>query len=99
DHEYPTAIELVLTATANGQAATVTRRVDYQATAVTAASQPAGAPLTVGSSSGAAPFTSNQSTGGRVTISAPLTVTIGGVPHTFVRWLEGGAGRQQADGD
>ena len=91
DHEYPTAIELVLTATANGQSATVTRRVDYQATALTGASQPAGAPLTVGSSSGAAPFTSNQSTGGRVTISAPLTATIGGVPHTFVRWLEGGA--------
>jgi glucose/arabinose dehydrogenase len=91
DHEYPTSIELVLTATANGQSASVTRRVDYQSTAVTAASQPAGAPLSVGTTSGAAPVTSQQSTGGRITLSAPTTATIGGVPHTFVSWSDGGA--------
>jgi glucose/arabinose dehydrogenase len=92
DHEYPTSIEVLLTATAtNGQSATVTRRVDYQATAITAASQPAGASLSVGGTTGTAPFTSNQSTGGRITLSAPATATIGGVPHTFVSWSDGGA--------
>jgi glucose/arabinose dehydrogenase/PKD repeat protein len=91
DHSYPTSIELVLTATSGDESVSVTRRIDYRATAITAASQPAGAPLAVGSATGTAPFTSSQSTGGRVTLSAPTTATIGGVPHTFVRWLHGGA--------
>jgi glucose/arabinose dehydrogenase len=91
DHEYLSAIELVLTATYGGQSASVTRRIDYQATNLTVASQPAGARLAVGSTTGVAPFTVPQSTGGRVTLSAPLTATLGGVPHTFVGWSDGGA--------
>jgi glucose/arabinose dehydrogenase len=91
DHSYPTAIDLVLTATAGGESVSVTRRIDYQATVVTAASQPAGAPLAVGAATGTAPFTSSQSTGGRVTLSAPANATIGGVAHHFVRWQDGGA--------
>jgi glucose/arabinose dehydrogenase len=91
DHSYPTAIDLVLTATAGDESVSVTRRIDYRATAVTAASQPAGAPLAVGAATGIAPFTSSQSTGGRATLSAPATATIGGVSHEFVRWQHGGA--------
>lgn len=91
DHEYPTSLELVLTATADGESVPVTRRIDYQATDVTLASQPAGAQLTVGGSTAAAPFTSQHSTGGKVTLSAPTSVTIDGVPHTFVGWNDGGA--------
>jgi glucose/arabinose dehydrogenase/PKD repeat protein len=91
DHEYASALELVLTATSGGQSASVTRRVDYRATDLTLASSPAGVRLTVGSTSGAAPFVSAQSTGGRVTLGAPATTTVGGVPYNFVSWSDGGA--------
>ncbi len=57
DHEYASAIELVLTATSGGQSASVTRRIDYQATNITLASQPAGVRLAVGGVTGIAPFT------------------------------------------
>jgi glucose/arabinose dehydrogenase len=91
DHEYPSALELVLTATADGQSASVTRRLDYQATDVTLASQPAGVALSVASVTAVAPFTSPQATGGTVTISAPPAATVGGVAYTLVGWDDGGA--------
>ncbi len=91
DHEYPSALELVLTATDGGQSASATRRIDYRATTLTLASQPVGVPLSVASVTAVAPFTSQQATGGTVTISAPPAATIGGVPYTLVGWSDGGA--------
>lgn len=92
DHEYPTGLEVTLHATGpTGQTASVTRRVDLASTKVDIDSRPAGAPITIGSTSGVTPMTTRQSTGGRTTLIAPLTTTIGGVPHTFVRWSDGGA--------
>ena len=69
----------------------MTRRIDYRATNITLASQPAGVRLAVGGVTGIAPFTAPQSTGGRVTISAPASTTVGGVAYTFVGWSDGGA--------
>jgi glucose/arabinose dehydrogenase len=91
DHEHPTTIELHLTARADGESATVTRSIVYQWTDLTIASQPAGVSLTAGAFTGAAPFTRSYATGGHVTLTAPSTATIGGLPYTFAGWSDGGA--------
>jgi hypothetical protein len=91
DHDHPTTIELHLTARADGESATVTRRIVYQWTDLTVASQPAGVSLTAGGHTGAAPFTRPYATGSRVTLTAPATATIGGVAHRFASWSDGGA--------
>ncbi|MGH9211100.1 MAG: PQQ-dependent sugar dehydrogenase [Acidimicrobiales bacterium] len=91
DHEYPAAAEVRLTVEWNGRTATATRRVDYLPTDVTMASQPAGVTLSAGSTSQAAPFTRTFATNGLVTLTAPATATVGGVPHVFASWSDGGS--------
>jgi hypothetical protein len=91
DHEYPTTIELHLTARADGESATVTRSIVYQWTDLTVASQPAGVSVTAGGHTGPAPYTRPFATAGRVTLTAPGTATIGGVRYAFASWSDGGA--------
>ncbi|HEY8548195.1 MAG TPA: PQQ-dependent sugar dehydrogenase [Acidimicrobiales bacterium] len=92
DHEFPAALELTLTVrTPDGRTASTTTRVEYRSTRLTLASSPAGVPLTGGGTTKPAPFEQLYATNGRITLSAPATVTIGGVPHAFVGWSDGGA--------
>jgi glucose/arabinose dehydrogenase len=91
DHEYPSSLELRLTATADGQSATVARTIAYKWTNLTIASSPTGVSLTAGSRTAAAPYTQAFATGGHITLSAPSTATIGGLAYTFAGWSDGGA--------
>ena len=75
DHEYPSYLELQLTARdANGLTRTVTRRLDPRTVALTLQSSPAGVDLTLGSEVAAAPFTRDVILGSRnaVTASTPI---------------------------
>ncbi|HEV7760974.1 MAG TPA: hypothetical protein VGO78_18340, partial [Acidimicrobiales bacterium] len=91
DHEFPASLELRLSVTWDGITTTTTRRVEYASTELTLRSQPAGVGLSAGTRSGPAPFTQRFATNGTVSLGAPATATIGGVPHVFAGWSDGGA--------
>jgi len=92
DHEYPSYLELQLTATdSGGLARTVTRRLDPLTVPVTLQSDPPGVELTLGTESATAPFTRDVIQGSQLTITAPTSVTIGGLLHDFTGWSDSGA--------
>jgi glucose/arabinose dehydrogenase/PKD repeat protein len=88
DHEYPSYLELVLTATdAQALTNTVVRRLDPKTVNLTFNSNPAGLQLSVGSITGIAPFTVEVIQGSTNTVSAP-TPQAG---QQFSNWSDGGA--------
>jgi hypothetical protein len=91
DHEYPSYIEIKLTAT-DSQNATGTASVSVQpkTVTVTLASQPTGLQLSLNSTSAAAPFTQTVIQGSTNTISAPGQ-TLNGTTYAFVSWSDSGA--------
>jgi glucose/arabinose dehydrogenase len=92
DHEYPSYLELELTATDGfGLTRTVTRRLDPKTVAITMQSQPAGVSLTLGTETAAAPFTLDVIQGSALAVTAPSPVTIGGTTYAFSSWSDGGA--------
>ncbi len=92
EHEFPSHLELELTATdAFGLTRTVTRRLDPLTVPITLQSNPAGAELTLGSDTATAPFTLDVIQGSRLAITAPPSPTINGVVHDFAAWSDGGA--------
>jgi hypothetical protein len=91
DHEYPSHLELRLTARDSaGASTTVTRRLDPQTVAVTVASQPAGLQLTIGQKTGPAPVTGTMIVGGITSVSAPSPQTLSGTSYAFTGWSDGG---------
>ncbi len=92
DHEYPSRLELQLTATdSNGISATASLLLDPSTVNLTFTSSPSGAALTVGTGSSSAPFTRTVIVNSRNTVIAPSSQTLGGYPSTFVSWSDGGA--------
>jgi hypothetical protein len=92
DHDYPSWIELQLTATdSGGLTDTASVRLDPQTVALTFRSDPTGLQLTVGSSASTTEFTRTVIVGSRNTIAAPLTQTLNGTSYEFVSWSDGGA--------
>ncbi len=92
DHEYPSYLELRLTATdAGGLADTETLRLDPQTVVLTFASSTAGLQLVVGSTQAAAPFTRTVIIGSANSVSAVSPQTLGGSSYTFSSWSDGGA--------
>lgn len=92
DHEYPSWLELRLTATdAQGQSTTISRRLNPQTVQVTLASNPGGAALTFGDRSGASPLTRTLLVGSRMQVSAPAQYVKDGLTYSFVGWSDGGA--------
>jgi glucose/arabinose dehydrogenase/PKD repeat protein len=97
DHEYPAAVELHLTATANGRSTTVTRRIDYRPTALTLTAGTSsgatigGIPMSVNDATGSSPSTRTVATNGVVTVSAPATARVFFLGYRFVGWSDGGA--------
>ncbi len=72
DHDYPSFLELVLTATdSSGQTNQKSVRLDPQTTVLSFSTSPAGLPLAVGSTSAATPFTRTVIVGSNNSISAP----------------------------
>ncbi|CAA9269317.1 MAG: Cytochrome c551/c552 [uncultured Blastococcus sp.] len=91
DHEYPSHLELRLTATdTRGQTGTTSRRLDPQTVAITLASQPAGLQLTLGQRTAAAPVTGTFIVGGTASLSAISPQTLSGTSYTFAGWSDGG---------
>ena len=92
DHEYPSHLELRLTATdPGGLSNTTSRQLDPQTVDLTFASSPAGLTLAVGSTSQPAPFTRTAIVGSTLSVSAPSPQASGGTAYEFVSWSDGGA--------
>ncbi len=92
DHEYPSHLEIVLTATDSG-ATTGTDTVDLQPDTVdlTFNTVPQGLDLTVGTKTEAAPFTDTFIIGSVNTVSAITPQSFGGTTYEFASWSDGGA--------
>ncbi|GAB3853389.1 PQQ-dependent sugar dehydrogenase [Dactylosporangium cerinum] len=91
DHEYPSYLELRLTATdSGGLSGATTLRLDPKTVNLAFATNPSGLQLTVGPSSGATPFTRTVIQGSTVTMSAPATQST----YTFGSWSQGGNATQ-----
>jgi hypothetical protein len=92
DHEYPSYLELRLTATdGGGLTASTSVRLDPRTVDVTAQSVPAGLSLAAGSQTGPAPFTSTVIANSTLGLSAPQSQTVAGHRYAFVSWSDGGA--------
>ena len=92
EHEYPSYLELELTATdAYGLSRTVTRRLDPRTVPITLASDPAGVALTLGTETATAPFTLEVIEGSQLPITAPSQATVDGETYDFAGWSDGGA--------
>ena len=92
DHEYPSYLELRLTARdSGGLQATTSVRLDPKTVALTLQSSPSGLGLSLGAFTGAAPFTRTVILRSRTTISAPATQSLAGKSYVFRSWSDGGA--------
>jgi hypothetical protein len=91
DHDYPSHLELRLTATdSGGQSDTESVELQPQAVQLSFASQPSGLQLVVGSTSEATPFTRTVIVGSLNSISATTPQTQGGTQYAFSSWSDGG---------
>jgi glucose/arabinose dehydrogenase len=92
DHEYPSHLELTLTATdPGGLTDTDSVRLDPQTVNLTFQSSPTGLQLTVGSAGQATPFTRTVIVGSNNSVSAPSPQTLAGTSYGFSSWSDGGA--------
>jgi hypothetical protein len=91
DHEYPSYLELRLTATdSSGLQSSVTRRLDPRTVTLTFASAPSGLQLGVGSESATTPFTRTVIVGSNNSVSAPSPQALSGTTYQFQSWSDGG---------
>lgn len=93
DHEYPSWIELRLTATdSDGLSDTKSVELHPKTARLTLASDPPGVPLTLLETTRAAPFTGTVIAGSNVSVSAPAqTQIVGDRAYEFAGWSDGGA--------
>jgi hypothetical protein len=92
DHDYPSYVELVLTATdSDGNTDTTSLRIDPATTAVSFQTGPPGISLVVGDSVQAAPFSRTMVQGSTTLVSAPTSQTVNGVTYRFTGWSDGQA--------
>jgi PKD repeat protein/glucose/arabinose dehydrogenase len=92
DHEYPSYLELKLTATDSGGLQSVTSVLLYpQTVQLGFQSKPKGLQLTAGTITKTAPFRQKFIIGSNVTITAISPQTIQGKTYVFDHWSDGGA--------
>jgi hypothetical protein len=92
DHEYPSYLELRLTATDSaGSTGTTSVRLDPKTVKITFATQPSGLQLAVGGSSQTTPFERTLIVGSVVTVSATSPQTLSGTEHVWETWSDAGA--------
>jgi glucose/arabinose dehydrogenase len=95
DHDYPSYLELRLTATdSSGLSTTVTRRLDPRTVNLTFKTVPGGLKLgglVVGGTQQTTPFTVTMIVGHVTNISAPAQQTLNRSTYDFVSWSDGGA--------
>ena len=91
-HDYPSYIDLELTATdVRGLAATKTVRLQPRGVTLDLRSDPPGISLTAGNSVHASPFAVTAIEGANVTLAAPQQTQLGGNSYLFQGWSDGGA--------
>ncbi|MCW2573517.1 MAG: hypothetical protein JWO88_3575, partial [Frankiales bacterium] len=96
DHDYPSYMELQLTATdAGGRSASTSVRLDPRTVDLTFQTNPIGLQLTVGSSSQATPFTRTVIVGSANSVSAITPQNVGTTTYNFATWSDGLAGTHQ----
>jgi glucose/arabinose dehydrogenase len=92
DHEFPSYLELRLTATdSGGLTDTTSVRLDPKTVQLNFDTNPAGLQLTVGSASGTTPFSRTVIVGSKNSVSAPSPQTLAGTTYAFASWSDGGA--------
>jgi glucose/arabinose dehydrogenase/Ca2+-binding RTX toxin-like protein len=92
DHEYPSYLELSLTATdSRGLTDTKSVRLDPKTVVLTFKTEPAGLQLAVGSTESTAPFVRTVIVGSDNSISALSPQSLAGKSYTFTSWSDGGA--------
>ena len=91
DHDYPTFLELQLTATDGGGLTDTKSVLLYpNTTTLTFDSDPAGLTLGVGASSGVAPLVRTVIVGSTSSVSAPSPQSLAGTLYAFASWSDGG---------
>jgi glucose/arabinose dehydrogenase/PKD repeat protein len=91
-HEYPSYLELELTATdSDGLTHTVTRRLDPRTVVLTFQTTPGGLQLAVNGTTATASFSRTVIVGSTNGITAPSPQTKGGKSYAFQSWSDGGA--------
>ncbi|WDZ86708.1 PQQ-dependent sugar dehydrogenase [Micromonospora cathayae] len=92
DHEYPSYLELVLTATdAGGLTHSTSRRLDPKTVNLTVATNPPGLQVVFNSGPQTTPFTRTVIQGSTNTVSAVTPQNAGGTTYDFASWSDGGA--------
>jgi glucose/arabinose dehydrogenase len=92
DHEYPSYLELRLTATdSGGLPHTVSRQLDPRTVVLTFQTTPGGLRLTVGPTTSTASFSRTVIVGSTNTISAPSPQQKGQKNYNFMSWSDNGA--------
>ena len=92
DHEYPSYLELRLTASdSGGLSNTKVLRLDPKTVVLTFQTNPGGLSLTVNAASAKAAFTRTVIVGSTNTVSAPSPQTKGQKGYAFTSWSDGGA--------
>jgi hypothetical protein len=93
DHDYPSYLELQLTASdAANKTATTSVNLQPKTASLSIATNPSGLSIGVGVQAPApAPFARTVIANSIQTVSAPPTQTMGGVTYTFTSWSDGGA--------
>ena len=90
DHEYPSQLELRLTATdSDDNTATVSRQLDPRTVSITAASDPPGMAVSLGPFGGPAPITVTVIEGSANTLSAQRIEIKNNTTHEFASWSDG----------
>ena len=92
DHEYPSHLELVLTATdSGGLTSTASVTLQPQTVNLTFTTSPSGLQLVLNGGGAATPFTRTVIAGSTNTITAPSPQTLNGSSYAFASWSDGGA--------
>src|SRR5262249_3015427 len=92
DHEYPSWLELQLTATDSaGLSSSQSVLLFPVTTTLTYQSSPTGLVLVSGTRVAATPFTATVIVNSQKTIVAASPQTLGGIPYGFTSWSDGGA--------
>jgi glucose/arabinose dehydrogenase len=92
DHEYPSSLSLVLTATDSvGASASASLQLDPRTVNLTFATTPSGLQLSVGAQTVTTPATRTVIVGSSNSVSAPTPQTFGGASYAFSHWSDGGA--------
>ncbi|MFK3984941.1 PQQ-dependent sugar dehydrogenase [Micromonospora sp. NPDC050397] len=92
DHEYPSYLELTLTATdSGGLTSSTTKRLDPRTVNLNLASSPSGLRLNLNGADVTTPATRQVIVGSTNTVSAPTPQAVGASTFDFDRWSDGGA--------